>query len=231
MAFKPDLTKLVEPRVIVMKSGVSHNLENTQDIDLVALTREASVGFLDRFSKEGQRDLNEKMKFAGDNSLTWLGKKTSSLSATKRVKIPQIKYHLGHVFTEQEAYDLGFFAPHVDTQCARIGQLAHDYTQRNKWMNGEAELEEQLRALDLITQDQTIMLHDGFHVIRKDQVGCFRYGQVKGMNSSQRPITLNMFGATRDPENDQLHIPIGYASFVESVNCVYMFMTHPPVLD
>ncbi len=205
------------PRLVVVESA-SIRAED-QSLQLVTLSREASAEFYQRFPKGEQRNLGEMMSFVRENALTYLGKPSSSHPARRIVELEGTKYHMGDVLTEKEAFDLGYHEPHIETQCGRIGQLVHCYRERGG-------LEHPLREEGLINEDQAIVRKSGeLHVVQRDQAEHYRRNRVKGINDSERPITLLIF----DPEDGT--IPVGCAVYVESVNGIYEFMTRVPLVE
>ncbi len=211
----------LNPRLLVVTSAALNYVNNTEFVDLAVLSREASATFDHTFPKEDRWNLDRLMSYVGGNALVELGKPDVSFSARTRIQLQGNKYTLGDVLTEKEAFDLGYHAPHLDTQCARIGQLVYDYDSHMR-----SGLEEALRSEGLITDDQTIVRNNGFHVIQKDCAESYGQGmRIRGLNSTKRPITLFGFKPVEGM------IPVGCAAFLQSVNTIYEFMTYPPVLE
>jgi len=211
---------LVNQRLLVAETVITCPQENRQYVDLAVLNREASAGFYERFPKGIDRDKADVIRYAQGNILTQLGKPGVSLSARKRVEVEGDQYHLGDILTEEEAFDLGYPEPHVDTLCARIGQLLDAY-----WM--KEGLVDVLRSEGLITEDQTFVGNtDGYHVVQKDRYDRLRLGRWdERLSHAEKPITLYVFG----PKDGT--IPVGCATFVEATNTIYEFMTYPPVME
>jgi hypothetical protein len=217
---------IVIPRLLVVNTAVIRPTENKQSVDLVVINREASADFYKRFPDGNDRDLSEVMSYVRKNTLTQLGRPGVSHSARRRLELEGENFHLGDVLTEQEAFELGYHEPHIDTQCARIGQLEHGW--RRDWSKGRDYLEDTLRSEGFITEDQTIVSgNGGLHVLNEEQADLLARGhyRIQGLNNAERPISIQLF----DPKDGE--IPVGCAVFVEAANAIYEFMTYPPVME
>jgi hypothetical protein len=208
----------LNPRLLVVEAAVIRPEEHRQYITLVTLSRKASARFYEIFPKGIDRDKGQVMDYAREHALIHLGEPGVSFSARRRIDLEGDRYHLGDILTEKKAFDLGYPEPHLDTQCGRIGQLAHCYRMKDG-------LEDALRSEGLIDEDQAIVFKKGLHVVRRDQADRYRWGEIEGQNNAERPITLDIC----KPKNGE--IPVGCGAFAKSTNTVYDFMTYPPVME
>lgn len=129
--------KPVKRRMVVSSVIINCGEEKTQDITLALLTREESDKLDERFPPGSEKRnngravaeyLKQKLRPAGARSIgnLYLDKPGSSLTHVERHHIPGIKYHLGDIFTEEDALKIGYDEPFVFSLAENIGIMARD---------------------------------------------------------------------------------------------------------
>ena len=217
---------MIVPRLLVVDSVSTNVQENTQNLGLDLLDRTASAEFPEIVL---EKNLTKIIEYARQHAQTWLDENNpyASFRHKPNLQVPGNSYHLGNVLTEQQAFDLGYVEPRIDTLACRIVDTA--VTRKvSAHPSGDKELTRALRDADLITADYSALTTPArLHVFANHLVDTFSHRDYSEANhygiGKGHPIDLMLF----PPERGILNIGVmGFC--IQPQNRNFEFMTSIP---